>query len=115
MAIRRKKRIDLHKFDAEWQKHDMYILVNTLSFNAIQKMQADINKLSKKAEESEADSEKLMAYMIKLVTDNVKGGQVYDMDEEKKREIKPEDIQDFDQEVLTYIIQNITGSVEKKS
>lgn len=74
MAIRRQKRINLDQFDPSWE--GTFLLIYTVSFNAIQDFRRDVSKLQKKLEDINRDIKKLER-RLEEETDEVKTDELY--------------------------------------
>jgi hypothetical protein len=130
--IRRKIRVDLSEFDADWK--DSFILLYTggvqdqldtgkrLRKNAREEKRITDLKESSKDEKYIEEQDKKLDELAKeifnifydAVSDHFLGGMIYDYDLKTTRELKKEDIVLFDIEVIKKAYSRLVGIVEKK-
>lgn len=63
----------------------------------------------------EEQSEKLIEKLLQIISSSFVNGQIFDFDEKKQRELKKEELQDFDSEIIKALSQDIMGTSEKKA
>lgn len=141
--IARKIRVDLSKYDSDWG--GSYMLVVTQAFHKtmeivkiirmlnrkLHKIDKKIEKLEKfleknddviKEKEKEAlenqqvtTTEEILDKMINFIAVRFVGGFIYDTELKKLRELKKEDIGEFDREIIHDLYDKISGGLEKKT
>lgn len=71
----------------------------------------DLDELEEKVEKASTD---LFELMIQIVRTNFISGQIFDSETSSRREMKKEDIEIFDTEILQQVTNGILGNLEKK-
>lgn len=140
MSYFRQKRIDLTDIDARFK--DCFVMVGTKGFLEVSELRKQIarlnsrmeindiklNKLKSRLDEdeilkeyeerSEQDiklSDELIQLYVQIGKGNFISGMIYDNEISQVREMTAQDIELFDNEILTRLVQAILGTVGKKA
>lgn len=120
----RRKKISLAQFEDRWV--NSFVEVRMTGMQQILNQQIAIGKVSKElqkldqndnSDETETKamqlSQELIDKTIDIIRSRFVGGMVFDENTNEDRQLSIDEIGEFDNEVLKYIISQITGSVPK--
>lgn len=100
----RTERINLGEFDPSWEKS--FILVKVLGSAKVLEFKKMVNELK--------EEEQTLQFMQDLIGDNFVSGMIFDLDQKTEVALTKEDLQQFDQSIMTRIIEIILAGSKKK-